>query len=85
MMDMKKKVLEEIMGMMDDRTLSKFKKPSVEDDKGIELTKMKVEGDELPLDIEVAGHKPEGEDEEIDADMLQKLTELLGKDEQDKC
>lgn len=77
MMDMKKKVLEEIMGMMDDRTLSKFKKPDVEDDKGIELTKMKVEGDELPLDIEVAG---QGEDEEIDADMLQKLTELLNQE-----
>lgn len=83
-MEMKKQILEELMGLMDDHLLSKFKKSGA--DHSIEVSKMKVGEDEMPAEIKMDDAKnPEGEgdDDKIDPEMLKQLMEM--QDDKENC
>ena len=84
-LEMKKQLLQELMDMMDDNMMSRFKKPGKEEGHEIEMSKMKVDGEELPTDIEVDDKAVEDEDK-IDPEMLKQLIEMSeSKDDKEGC
>lgn len=81
MLEMKQKLLLELMDMMDDHMMSRFKKPGKEEGHEIEMSKMKVDGEEMPADIKVGE-----DDDQIDPEMLKQLMEMNeSKDDKEGC
>lgn len=83
-LEMKKQLLVELMDMMDDHMMSRFKKPGKEEGHEIEMSKMKVDGEEMPADIDM--EKPVEDDDQIDPEMLKQLMEMNeSKDDKEGC
>lgn len=78
-MDVKSQVLEQIMDMMDDRILSKLKKPGMPDEeKSIEIEKVKVgEGEEGMSELAEGQLEP---DMDVDPEILKQLMSMHEED-----
>lgn len=84
-LEMKKQLLVELMDMMDDHMMSRFKKPGKEEGHEIEMSKMKVDGEEMPAEIKVGEGESE-DDDKIDPEMLKQLMEMNeSKDDKEGC